>query len=138
MKVIEAARGSLREWHRRIEWLTGPSRDDRQTAKIWDAASESAPGRLFALLTRPFINALPHSRATQSVRRIRAGWRHLPPGERMRLIGTAVVVAVAVHAIMTLARGAVGWWWVLLPGVALTFGCCALVLSFASRSSSDL
>jgi hypothetical protein len=135
MTIVHALVASVREWKKRLEALsTAPSgRDD--DAEWWRMLDQSRIGRGFARSTDWLARARSESVSAQFWR---AAAGAMPPSTRPRSVGVAAIVGSLVH-VGFMARGeVVGYWWLILPAMAATFGFGAMVMSrFAGDSDDD-
>lgn len=70
-----------------------------------------------------------------TVAAVNAEWSRASAPHHQRTIGFTLVMAVGTHVGFTLLQGArPGWFWLVIPGMALAFG---LVLLAASRSAKS-
>lgn len=116
-------------WQSRLTRIAGDGDLHRADADVWAALDDSVVGRLLHRVTQLFFRAAAHSAGLRYLAHVRATWAEGLPVERMRAIGATAVVAVAVHLAMMSSQPLVGWWWLVVPGLVLTFGLCSLVLS---------
>lgn len=116
-------------WRSRLTRIAGDGDLHRADADVWVALDDSVVGRVLSRVTQLFFRAAAHSAGLRYLAHVRATWAACLPVERMRAIGATAVVAVMVHLAMMSSHPLVGWWWLVVPGLVLAFGVCAVVLS---------
>jgi hypothetical protein len=100
-------------------------------AVLWDAADDSIAGRALTSLWDVSARARAESRAFAAWASIAGWWSAQQAPVRMRMVGTTVLVATITHMAMNALSGPVGFWWLILPGIAGVFGLVTLALSFS-------
>jgi len=124
---------NLRNAEQRLDRLTEPVTDDQR--EMWRLVDDSAIGKVLAWIVQQCDRARPTSRAMAGWHRAVSSWEAYRPVVRMRMTGVMVLVATGVHFALAASTQPVGGWWLILPGMAATFGTVALVLSWLSPTS---
>lgn len=117
-----------RDTEARLQRLTTPDAPD--PLEMWDELDHSLPGRTIGAVDRGLTRAWPESRGHAAWQSMTQPWAALDPIHRMRAIGGLVVTAAVTHIALAATTAPVGGWWLILPGIALTFGIAALGLSW--------
>jgi hypothetical protein len=100
--------------------------------RLWRVVSASAiVGRLRAA-SDAVQRARPESAAVGMMRRVMSTWQHWSPGERSQFVGTACVIASAVHVLLLTPSHPPGGWWLILPASAAIYGAAVLGLGLAA------
>jgi len=117
---------------RRLRALTAARRDDEEA--LWVAMDSSVVGRAVVAVSRGIDGAAPASRAAQPIRKAVTLWSALAPLLRMQAIGAISLIAATAHLAMQMTARPVGWWWLILPGIAASFGVAALTIAWIGRT----
>lgn len=84
--------------------------------------------------TRRLQAAWPASQAGRTLTWVAGAWSGDAWGARFQAIGTLLLMATITHLALTMVQGPrPGWFWLVIPGLAMAFGVLLLV---ASRSAS--
>lgn len=97
---------------------------------LWDQLDSSVLGRVRAGVAAPWRRAWHSSAAASWVTRTRDAWISTDVAVRWRVPGVTIAVAALTHGLLQLTVRPVGWWWTIVPAVALTFGLAVWLLSF--------
>lgn len=124
---------NLKDAETRLKRLTVPDRPD--SPDLWRELEHSAATRVVASLNRVMRNAAPESRARMAWQAATQAVAATDPIHRMRAIGGLTVTAALTHIALIATTSPVGGWWLILPGIVLTFGVAALGLSWLGPSS---
>lgn len=133
MTVVEFLVANFRDAERRLSRLTELVTDDQNA--MWRIVDDSVIGRILAWITQQFDRAQPSSQAIAAWHRTVSSWGAYEPALRMRLTGIVVLTASGVHVALAASAQPVGGWWLILPGLAATFGALAMLLSWLGPTS---
>lgn len=117
----------------RLQRLTTPDTPD--PPEMWDELDHSLPGRMIGAVDRGLTRAMPESRAHAAWQAATEPLAALDPIHRMRAIGGLTVTAALTHIAFGATTSPVGGWWLILPGIVLTFGIAALGLWWLGSAS---
>ena len=94
-------------------------------------------GRVRSGVAAPWLRAWRTSQLAAFVTVLHGAWASAGARDRWRLPGVVAVTAATTHTALQLTVRPVGWWWTIVPGVALLFGVTAVVLSLTASGHHD-
>ncbi|HWI16573.1 MAG TPA: hypothetical protein VNT81_02410 [Vicinamibacterales bacterium] len=118
---------AIQTWRDRMKRLSPQAGADSDAA-WWRTLDASLIGRGASAATAAFRRADAESQLAQALRSVAAQ----PPVARMRFVGVMTLVAAFVHVALMWPNRPIGFWWLIVPAIALTFG--LLVTSVAMKA----
>ena len=102
-------------------------------SRVLAALEESVPGRVAASVSAILDRACGDACAVAWWHQARDTWLSVPPAPRARAIGIATLAAVVTHVSLQWPQRTVGYWWLIIPGIAAAFA----LLALAAASMGD-